>query len=218
MNTPTGFTIDINIIYLVLVFGLWAVVTAAYIPGTGIPEGLALVSVGAAVLILFNLPTNWVAALLIALGVLSFLLIPFLNARLARLAQAGLILQVIGGLFLFRDGPQVSWLVIAVTIGIELVYHNFALLPLLERARRQSAVRDDNGQLIGTYGRVVRPFSAVGKGYTGTVNVRGEQWTANSSQALQTGEDIVVVERDGLQLFVEAVKHKQMPPTETEEL
>jgi membrane-bound ClpP family serine protease len=41
--------------------------------------------------------------------------------------------------------------------------------------------------------------------------VRSEQWTATSSTALQTGDDILVVEHEGLQLYVEAVKHKHAP-------
>jgi membrane-bound ClpP family serine protease len=42
-----------------------------------------------------------------------------------------------------------------------------------------------------------------------TVNVRGEQWTALADHPLRTGDEIVVLERDGLQLQVEGVKHKQ---------
>jgi membrane protein implicated in regulation of membrane protease activity len=43
------------------------------------------------------------------------------------------------------------------------------------------------------------------------VNVRGELWTANSDQPLHSGEEVVVVERDGLSIFVEGVKQKRAP-------
>ena len=89
---------DINVVYLILVFGLWAAVTAAYIPGTGAPEALALIAVGGGILLLGSLPTNWPGVIVLFIGVLSFLLIPFLNNRWARLAEGGLILQVIGTL------------------------------------------------------------------------------------------------------------------------
>lgn len=204
---------DPNVVYLVLVIGLWVAVTATYVPGTGVIEGLAVVALIIALIVMASLPTNWWAVLILVLGVLSFLLVPFLSPRSAILAQGGLILQAVGGAFLF-NGLSVSWLLIALTIGIALLYHNFALLPLLRRLRQQKAVIDDNGQLLGAFGRVVTAFSPSGVSHVGTVHVRGEQWTAYSDKPLLAGDAVVVLERDGLQLFVEGVKHKQAPKEE----
>lgn len=210
MDSLNAIMMDPNIVYFVLIFGLWATVTAAYIPGTGVVEAIAMIAVGAAVLILTGMPTQWGAAILVMVGVLSFLLIPFLNQRWARLAEGGLVLQVIGSLMLFH-GMQVSWILIAFMIVVSLFYHRLALLPLLEKTRNQAAVIDDNGQLIGSIGRVVKPTEKVGSSHVGTVNINGEQWTAYSDHPLRVGEQVMVVERDGLQLFVEGVKHKQAP-------
>jgi membrane-bound serine protease (ClpP class) len=213
VNSLNQFLTDPNVVYLVLVVGLWVGVTAAYVPGTGLIEGMAAIALVVAIVIMASLPTNWWAVLILVLGVLSFLLVPFLNARLAILAQGGLILQAIGGVFLF-NGLPVSWLLIALTIGIALLYHNFGLLPLLHKAREQKALIDDNGQLVGAFGRVITVFTPTGASHVGTVNVRGEQWTAYSEKPLLAGDEIVVVERDGLQLFVEGLKHKQAPKEE----
>lgn len=210
MNNLDVFVMDPNVVYLVLLFGLWVAVTATYVPGTGLLEGVAAVALVIALVIMTSLPTNWWAVLVLILGVLSFLLVPFLNARFAILAQGGLILQAIGGAFLFY-GPSVSWLLIGLTIGIALLYHNFALLPLLQKVRQQRAVIDDNGQLVGAFGRVVSVFVPTGSNHVGTVNVRGEQWSAYSEKPLLVGDEVVVVEREGLQLFVEGLKHKQAP-------
>lgn len=196
-----------NVVYLILVFGLWIAVTAAYVPGTGVLELVAVGALIGVIVILQAMPVNWLAMLLLVVGVLSFLLIPFLNQRWARVAELGLVPQVVGGLFLF-DGMQVSWLLIAVTVGISLLYHRFALMPLLAKARQQGMVIDDNGQLIGAVGRVAKPFERAGRNYIGTVNVNGEQWTAASAKPLESGDEIVVIERDGLQLAVEGLKHK----------
>ncbi|GIL13294.1 MAG: hypothetical protein DWB42_14320 [Chloroflexi bacterium] len=196
-----------NIVYLILVFGLWSAVTAAYVPGTGVLELLALGALAVEILILQAMPVNWLALLALVVGVLSFLVIPFVNQRWARVAEGGLILQAIGGFFLF-DGPQVSWLLIALTILVSVLYHRFALLPLLARTRQQNAVIDDDGHLLGAPGRVSKAFEPVGKIYIGTVNVNGEQWTASSEKPLDAGDAIVVIERDGLQLTVEGLKHK----------
>jgi membrane-bound ClpP family serine protease len=214
MNSLNQFLLDPNVIYCILVFGLWAVVTATYIPGTGVAEVLALITLGVGILQLMAMPTNWIAVLLLCLGVMSFLMVPFLNARWARIAQAGLILQVVGALTLFH-GMQVSWIIVVLTIAVALAYHNFALMPLLEKSRNQLAVIDDDRHLVGATGYVAKASQPFGSSHVGSVNVRGEQWTANSKYPLEVGEEVVVLERDGLQLFVEGVKHKQTPqPTE----
>lgn len=200
--------IDPNIVYIVLVFGLWITVTAAYIPGTGLIEGVALAALAAAVLILASMPTNWAGVLILLIGGVGFLLLPFLNQRWARLAEAGLVLQVIGAATLFH-GLQVSWLLIAVTVGISVAYHRLVLLPVLERGRQQSAIIDYSNQMIGVSGRVVKPSEKSGNVHIGTVQAAGEQWTAISDYPLRPGEEVVVLERDGLKLYVEGIKHKQ---------
>lgn len=208
--------IDVNVVYMILIFGLWAAVTAAYIPGTGAPETLALIGVGGGVLLLTSLPTNWAGVIILFIGVLSFLLIPFLNNRWARLAEGGLVLQVIGTLTMF-NGVQVSLMLLIVTIGLSVLYHHGVLLPFLEKNRKQVAVIDDNKHLVGQVGRVVKASEKTGSAYMATVNVRGEQWTAMADHPLRTGDEIVVIERDGLQLQVEGVKHKQKSKENSEE-
>lgn len=213
MNGLSQLVSDPNVVYLVLLFGLWVAVTAAYIPGTGAIEVLALITLAVSLFILASLPTNWGAVLLMGLGVVSFLLVPFLSQRYAILAQGGLILQAIGGALMF-NGLSVSWLIIAITIVIALLYHNFFLLPILRHSSQQQALLDDDDQLVGMLGQVTSGFAPSGSRYIGTVNVRSEQWTAYSSKPLSAGDEIAVIERDGLQLLVEGLKHKQAPKEE----
>ncbi len=215
MNSLNIFLTDPNLIYLVLVCGLWVAVTAAYVPGTGVIEVLAALAICFSLVMMASMPVNWWAVLILVLGVLSFLLIPFLNDRLAQIAQGGLVLQAVGGWLLFSN-PQVSPLLIAVTIGMALLYHHYALLPLLRKARQQGNVIDDNGHLIGAFGRAAAAFLPSGSSFVGSVNVRGEQWTAYSEQPVESGDTVVVLEREGLQLYVEGVKHKQTPRKEEE--
>lgn len=212
----TNLLLDPNVVYFVLVAALWVAVTAAYIPGTGFVEGLALVSLIAGLVALANMATNWAGVLLIILGVLSFLLIPLFNQRYARFAEVGLVPQILGAAILFND-TSVSWLIILTTIGLSVLYHRLVLLPLLNRNRHQRAVIDNDASLVGSYGRVVKASKKIGPAHVGSINVRGEQWTATSEQPLRPGEMVVVVEREGLQLFVEEVKHKQSPINEINE-
>ncbi len=205
-------SIDPNIAYFVLVFGLWASVSTTYLPGTGIKEFLAVASLGAAVWMLTMLPTNWAAVLVLVLGVLSFIVIPFVRQQLALISVGGLALQGLGAWFLFND-MRVSPILIAVTLILPLLYHRYVLLPLLETVRSQP-VPDEDSLLIGARGRVVKTIDPVG-----TINVRGELWTATSDRRLEAGDEVVVVERDGLQVQVEGIKHKRIPQNGyTEEL
>lgn len=203
-------TLDPNLVYLILIAGLWLSVTAAYLPGTGIVEVLAIGGVIVALFVLANMPTNWLAVLLLVVGVLGFLIMPFIDQRFALLSVGGLILQALGSLFLF-NGLSVSLPLIAVTIGAALLYHRFALLRVLETHRAQPAMLEDE-PIIGASGYVQKALDPVG-----TVYVRGESWTARAADDLPPGTPITVVEREGLTLYVEAIKSKREPHETLEE-
>lgn len=194
--------VDPNIVYVVLIVGLWVGVTAVYMPGTGVMEVLALAALGLGAYLLLSMPTNWVAVLLMVVGVLGFIIMPFIKQQWAMLAPVGLALQGLGGLMLF-DGMSISPVVIAVMLVIPFMYHSFVLLPMLERIRAQGTV-DKDELIIGMDGRVVKALDPVG-----TVNVNSELWTATSDEIVESGERVTVVDRDGLQLIVIRSKRKR---------
>ena len=194
--------VDPNIVYIALVFGLWLGVTATYMPGTGLLEVLAAAGIIGALALLGNMPTNWGAVIVLVLGVLSFMVMPFLQQQLVPLAVGGLLLQAVGGWFMF-DGVSVSPFIVALTVLLPLAYHRYALLPILEKARTRPMMDEDDA-LIGARGRVVKALDP-----TGTVQVRGELWTARSDRPLQSGDEIIVIEREGLNVFVEGIKRKR---------
>lgn len=194
--------LDPNLVYLILIAGLWLSVTAAYLPGTGVVEALALVGVVASLVALAAMPTNWWAVILIVAGVLGFLIMPFIDRRFALLAVGGLALQAIGSLTLF-DGTFVALPVVFVTIAAALLYHRFALLPTLEHHRGSPAMLEDQ-PLTGLTGYVQSTLDPVG-----TVYVRGESWSARSDHKLDAGTEVSVVDQEGLTLYVEAVKQKR---------
>jgi membrane-bound serine protease (ClpP class) len=193
--------IDPNVVYLVLLFGLWSGVTAAYQPGTHIAEGSSLLFTIGAVLALTTLPTNWAAVLVLIVGVGAFLVVPFIDPRYVRFVYLGLVLQAIGSFFLF-NGLSVALPIIAITIGLSLVYQQFVLLPVLSK-KNLPVYPDNDERLIGARGRVVRRIDPLG-----TVQAAGEMWSARSDVPLESGDEVIVLERDGLTLIVEGVKHK----------
>lgn len=195
-------SIDPNLVYLILICGLWLSVTAAYIPGTGIVEVLAVVGVVAALFALANMPTNWWAVILIVVGVLGFLVMPFIDRRFTMLAVGGLALQAAGSLTLF-NGTSVALPLVVVTIAAALLYHRFALLRTLDYHQSSPAMLEDE-PLVGLHGYVQRALDPVGAVY-----VRGESWSARSDQKIDAGAEIAVVEQEGLTLYVEPVKQKR---------
>lgn len=191
---------DPNIAYLVLLFGMWASVTGAYIPGTGVIEVVGLGTLGLGVYLLLSLPTNWLGVLILAAGVACFMVAPFFS-RIARYAEGGLVLQSVGALLMF-SGMLVNPLLIAGTVALSLVYHRIVLKPILtDQISRKQHIEES---IIGAYGRVISPVDPERRTQpSGTVQVRGELWTARSEHTLSEGDEIVVVDQDGLQLFVE---------------
>src|SRR5688572_4226948 len=127
---PQTYFVDPNLAYIILIVGLWCAVTAASIPGSGVDQlGAAGTSIFAIVL-MASLLTNWVAVLGVIVGVLGFLVMPFLNYRWVLLAVTGLILQALGSVFMF-NGITLSVPLIGIVIGMSLLYHRYILTPVL---------------------------------------------------------------------------------------
>ncbi|RMG76588.1 MAG: hypothetical protein D6711_03550 [Chloroflexi bacterium] len=212
---PTS--IDVNLIYLGLVISLWIAVTAAYVPGTGILEGIALVGLFAAIAILIQMSISWFAVLLIAVGISAFIVMPFINVRYAPIAIIGLILQGFGGFFLFpgtQEIARVSPLILGITIILPWGYHQFILMPMLKNMKTRP-VEDKDRNLIGMIGRVTKTIDPIG-----TVYVNSEHWSATNEDdiVIPEGEKVVVVGRQELKLIVEPYKRKRTQPAEFEEI
>lgn len=197
--------VDPNLIYLLLVFGLWAGVTASYIPGTGLAELLTLGSLGVAAAYLWQYPTtNWLAVLALSVGVLTFITFPFLPRRWRDYTLAGFGLQALGSWFLFHGNPLNPVLLLAV-LGLQLLYHRALLVPVLERVRDMKGEASRDEQLIGQQGRMTSPLEPDSANPFGSVVVNSESWSASSDAALEEGDPVVVIERQGLRLRVEPV-------------
>jgi len=196
-------TIDLNVVYIGLIISLWVGVTAAYIPGTIVLEGLAIFGFVFSLALLAELPVSWIALLIIVIGVGGFIVIPFIEQRYAIFALTGLALQAVGTVGLFTDGSSVSLVVLVFILGLQLAYHQLMLMPIL-RSTQENAGDDKDNLLIGAEGKVVKDLDP-----TGTVSVNSELWTATSDEHLSAGERIVVLEREGLHLIVESTKRKR---------
>ncbi|MDQ7033596.1 MAG: hypothetical protein Q9P01_01800 [Anaerolineae bacterium] len=149
------FLIDPNLLYIGLLAGLWIGVTAAYIPGTWIPETISFILLGASIVFMTFLPTNWVALLVLVLGVAAFLILPFAGKRYRQFAEVGLLGQALGSYFLFKDGLSISPILIGITLILAVAYNRLVLLPILKRQKDHNEY-DESTQVLGVRGRVVK--------------------------------------------------------------
>lgn len=195
---------DPNIAYFLLIMGLWVGVTAAYVPGTGFVEILSGIVLVAGLVMLANLPTNLGALLLLTTGVIGFGVSPFLTRNPWWLAIVGLVLQAVGGYYLYHQGVHVSPIVLITTLALPFVYHTFILAPMLRRQRTLPRVPDRDNEIIGMSGRVMHALDPIG-----VVLVNSEEWTAESRRKLEVGMPIIVTAREGLKLIVELDKVKR---------
>ena len=193
------FLLDPNVIYLLLMAGLWISAAGAYIPGTGLAEigGAALIL--GTLFLLAQVATSWIAVIALVVGASLFFLLPLLKAEWERFAIAGLAIQAVASFFLFT-GASVSpiWIVLGVLVA--WVYHRTILRRIIEQQRSLSSTQKDEF-LVGERGRVMATIED-----RGTVQVRGELWTARSRSRLESGAEVVVTQQDGLELHVEKAK------------
>jgi membrane-bound serine protease (ClpP class) len=161
--------------------------------------------VGAACLLVFLygssvLPVNYLAAALIALGLVMFLL--EIKVSSYGLLGIGGAIAVLVGLYLLlpRDIPGLAIpLRVLIPLGLSLVLLLGSVTFLVARSQR-APIATGREAAIGAIGRVEVAIDPVGK-----VFVHGELWSASASHRLEVGRTVRVVSHDGLRLKVEAV-------------
>ncbi len=193
---------DPNVVYLLLMAGLWVSATGTYIPGTGVAEIAGAGLILGTLYLMSLLATNWVALIALVVGAALFFLLPLLKSDWAVFAKAGLALQALASLFLFSDAA-VSPLLIALAVLLAWFYHRNILQSILKQHRELSSTQKDEF-LVGERGRVMASIDD-----RGTVQVNGELWTARSRSRLESGTEIVVTRQDGLELHVEKAKRDE---------
>lgn len=186
------------VVFILLTIGLWALAAAVLIPGTGIPEGTAVIALALGALGLFQLPVNFSGLALMALAILLIVL-EFQQSAHGALLVAGSISYAIGALLLFRvpegQSALLSWVVVVGITGVQMVAFGFIIWRGL--AAQRLPVLQDLSRLVGQQG-----VAQTGINGAGTVQVGGELWSAKSDAPITAGSSITVVGREGLWLKV----------------
>jgi membrane-bound serine protease (ClpP class) len=192
-----------NVDYVLLVVGLWTLVLAVAVPGTGLPEATAVICLVLAGIGLAQLPVNLAAVGLIGLAVVLFVL-ELKLATHGAFALGGTLTFAAGSLLLFNSAAGEEtiivsrWLVGGTTLAT-LAFFVFALGKVLETQRKPPAQSLD--AVLGATGEARTPIDGSGSVYVG-----GELWSARADEAIAAGEKVVVVKRDGLTVQVAKAK------------
>jgi membrane-bound serine protease (ClpP class) len=195
-----------NLLFIVLLAGVWLVALAMVTPGTGVLEVLAAATCALAGSGLLVLPFNTWSLVPLILGVGFLGLAVWRRASAVWLALAAVSLSL-GSVFLFKrpgGGPSVSP---ALAIAGSLLTLGFFWLSIRKSlAAQQAAPRLHPLSVTGAIGEARTDIDG-----SGSVYVAGELWSARSGSPISAGSKVKVVDRQGLILTVEAVNQDRKP-------
>ncbi len=188
-----------NLLYILLVAGVWTSTLAVISPGTGVYELLALATLGGTGVGLFFVPFNGWALLPIALGLVAFIAGLWQRKwERAAIVLAGVLFSLGSALLFENDAgkPAVNPLLAIVMTLTTLGFYWFAITRVIASLRVQSTL--DPSLVLNQIGDVRTLLDPVG-----TVYVGGELWSAWADEMIPVGAEIRVKEREGLMLKVE---------------
>jgi membrane-bound serine protease (ClpP class) len=192
-----GSLIDPSLAFLLFVLGLVGIWFELLHPGLSAPGILGVLSLILALVMFEMLPVTLAGIVLLVAGVV-FLIAELHIPGHGVSGVAGVVSLVIGGLFLYDAGslvrvsrPLLVGTVIAVALFVLIVVRNVV------RARKMAPPLPKT--LLGADGVATSDLDPMG-----TVRVRSEEWTAESSgSTIEAGERVRVVGEEGLKLKVD---------------
>lgn len=199
---------DPNIAYLLLSLGAWALLAEFFHPGSLLPGITGVICLALALTALQSLPLN-LTGLALILGALALFVVDLKAPTHGALTAAGFACFVVGSLMLFAPVPwppaipgttetglSVSPALVGF-IGVGLSAFFAVAVRASLRARRQPVAALEVAN-AGTLGIALTDLSP-----TGTVRIRGEDWTADADgETIREGQSVRVISRDGLHLKV----------------
>jgi len=203
LNIPSSlFT---NLVYLLLVAGVWLASLAVISPGTGLYEVLTLITLGGVGIGLFYLPINGWAFIPLILGMVAFLSSLWIRKWEGIFLGISALLFSLGSVYLFQstwDEPAVHPLLAIIISLSTLGFYWFAIRKTIAAQRMRSDL--DPSLVVGQVGVTHTAIAPMG-----TVYVGGENWSARSETPIPINTEVVVTGRKGLVLNVKLVEVPQ---------
>jgi membrane-bound serine protease (ClpP class) len=207
-RTPPGWRTELfalvtdpDVAFILMLIGIYGIVLEFFSPGAVAPGLIGAISLLVSLYALAFIPINYAGAALVLIGI-ALMIAEFHIGTFGALGVGGIAAFVIGALMMFPERVPGFSLSAAVVIGAAIASAALILLVLaaLLRSRNWPVVTGDEA-LIGAEGEAVTWQDSEGR-----VRVQGEIWLARATAPLAAGTRVKVVSRDGLVLFVEAIR------------
>ncbi len=186
---------DPNVAYILMLLGTTGLIAELYSPGAIFPGVLGSISLILAFFAFQTLSVNYAG---VALIILSFVLLiaETMTPSFGVLAMGGITALLIGSLMLF-DAPlpalRVSPSVLFATIVPIVIIFVF----IVKAAWQVRPALPTTEELIGEMGVAQSNLTPAG-----TIKIHGELWQARTEETILAGEEIEVIKRTGLTLWV----------------
>jgi|Deesub1362B_J571_1020462.scaffolds.fasta_scaffold00058_77 membrane-bound serine protease (ClpP class) len=189
-----------QISFILLIVGLYSLIFGLASPGTYVPETIGAILLLLALYSLGLFEVQIFALFLIFFGILFFIA-ELLTPTFGVLTIAGAICMILGALLLPMEPflPR-EWYTsfIALSLGITATTAFFFLFGISAVLRgRKKKAKVGGEELIGMSGVAITRIEGKGQ-----VKVRGEIWNAVSEEIIEEGEEIIVIDREGLELKI----------------
>jgi membrane-bound serine protease (ClpP class) len=192
---------DPDVAFILMLIGIYGIVLEFFNPGAVAPGLIGTISLLVSLYALAFIPINYAGAALVLIGI-GLMIAEVHIGTFGALGVGGIAAFVIGALMMFPERVPGFALSTAVVIGAAIASAALILLVLaaLLRSRKRPVVTGGEA-LIGAEGEAVTWQQSEGR-----VRVQGEIWLARATAPLAAGTRVKVVSRDGLVLFVEAIR------------
>jgi membrane-bound serine protease (ClpP class) len=191
---------DPNIAYILMTVGTIGLMAELYNPGAILPGIVGAISLILAFYSFQSLPVNYAGLLLMALGILFFVLEASVTSY-GLLAIGGVISMLLGSLMLIKTDAefyQLSWGVILPVVGLAAAFSLFIVGMGVQAMRRKPVTGSE--EMVGLIG-----IARTALDPRGQLSIRGELWQAVSDQPLKPGDRAQVTKVEGLTLYVRPV-------------
>ena len=201
-----------NLAFLLISLGGLAIVVELWTFGTFIPGTIGVVLLILGFAGVGQLPFQWAGVILIFVALALLAAEIFVTPGFGFFGIAGVIVLVLGGLFLFPfptvDAPalpggeiQVSRWMLGSVGAVALAFVIWMIWEIRVASKPESYIPEGTSStLVGSVVHVTKDLDPVGEVYA-----VGEHWTARTAERsnVQSGESVTVVEVDGVTLIVQ---------------
>jgi membrane-bound serine protease (ClpP class) len=186
-----------NLAYVLMMLGIYGLFFELQNPGAIFPGVVGAICLILAFYSLQTFPMNLAGLLLIVLGGILFILEAQVSSY-GLLTIGGLAASVLGAIMLF-DSPEPALraslaVILPVTIVTALLFGIAVALSVRAMRSKPTTGREGMLGLVGIAKTELAP--------SGTIEVRGEIWSARAETPVQPGDEVEVVRIEGLGLIV----------------